>query len=68
MTDAVIAAEHLTRRLTGEVTTTLVNDANLTMERGEFVAITGASGSGKSSLLYLLGLRSSDGRNGSVAR
>jgi lipoprotein-releasing system ATP-binding protein len=56
MTDAVVKAEHLTRRLAGEVTTTLVNDANLVIERGEFVAITGASGSGKSSLLYLLGL------------
>lgn len=56
MTDAVIEAEHLTRRLSGEVTTTLVNDATLTINRGEFVAITGASGSGKSSLLYLLGL------------
>lgn len=56
MNDAVIEAEHLTRRLTGEVTTTLVNDANLAIGRGEFVAITGASGSGKSSLLYLLGL------------
>ena len=56
MIDAIIEAGHLTRRLVGEVTTTLVNDANLVIERGEFVAITGASGSGKSSLLYLLGL------------
>jgi lipoprotein-releasing system ATP-binding protein len=56
MTDAIIETEHLTRRLVGEVTTTLVNDANLVIKRGEFVAITGASGSGKSSLLYLLGL------------
>jgi lipoprotein-releasing system ATP-binding protein len=56
MTDAIIETEHLTRRLVGEVTTTLFNDANLVIKRGEFVAITGASGSGKSSLLYLLGL------------
>src|SRR4029077_17566251 len=56
MTDTVIAAENLTRRLAGDVAVTLVEDANLAVESGEFVAITGASGSGKSSLLYLLGL------------
>jgi lipoprotein-releasing system ATP-binding protein len=52
----VIKAERLTRRLEGEVTVTLVNDVNLQVSRGEFVVINGPSGSGKSSLLYLLGL------------
>ena len=56
MTETVIATEKLTRRLAGEVTVTLVEDATLAVHEGEFVAITGASGSGKSSLLYLLGL------------
>ena len=56
MTETVVEAERLTRRLAGEVTVTLVEDACLAVHRGEFVAITGASGSGKSSLLYLLGL------------
>jgi lipoprotein-releasing system ATP-binding protein len=56
MKEAVIEAEGLTRRLAGEVTVTLVEDATLAVHQGEFVAITGASGSGKSSLLYLLGL------------
>jgi lipoprotein-releasing system ATP-binding protein len=43
---------------------TLVADASLKVERGEFIAITGPSGSGKSSLLYLLGLldRPTEGR------
>ena len=36
--------------------TTLVHDIDLAIGRNEFVAITGPSGSGKSSLLYLLGL------------
>jgi lipoprotein-releasing system ATP-binding protein len=56
VTEAVIETEGLTRRLAGEVTVTLVEDASLAVHQGEFVAITGASGSGKSSLLYLLGL------------
>ncbi len=52
----VLKAEHLTRKLTGDVPVTLVDDVSLSVEPGEFLAITGPSGSGKSSLLYILGL------------
>jgi lipoprotein-releasing system ATP-binding protein len=52
----VIRVEQVTRTLAGEVPVTLVQDVNLEIERGEFVCVMGPSGSGKSSLLYLLGL------------
>jgi len=52
----LIEARNVTRILPGIVPTTLVHDINLVVGRKEFLAITGPSGSGKSSLLYLLGL------------
>ena len=51
-----IEARNVTRDLPGEVPVTLVRDIDLRVTAGEFIAITGPSGSGKSSLLYLLGL------------
>jgi ABC-type sugar transport system ATPase subunit len=52
----VLRVENLERKLEAEVPVTLVDGVNLEIERGQFVAIMGPSGSGKSSLLYLLGL------------
>jgi lipoprotein-releasing system ATP-binding protein len=52
----LIEARNVTRILPGIVPTTLVHGINLAIAENEFVAITGPSGSGKSSLLYLLGL------------
>ena len=52
----LIEARKVTRILPGIVPTTLVHDVDLVIGANEFVAITGPSGSGKSSLLYLLGL------------
>ncbi|MCU0820380.1 MAG: ABC transporter ATP-binding protein [Beijerinckiaceae bacterium] len=52
----LIETRKATRILRGEIDTTLVRDIDLAINPGEFVAITGPSGSGKSSLMYLLGL------------
>lgn len=53
---ALLAARDLTRVLPETVPVTLVKDVSLEIGAKQFVAITGPSGSGKSSLLYLLGL------------
>ncbi|HEV7334484.1 MAG TPA: ABC transporter ATP-binding protein [Bosea sp. (in: a-proteobacteria)] len=53
---SLVETKGLTRILPAAVPVTLVQDVTLSIGEGEFVAITGPSGSGKSSLLYLLGL------------
>lgn len=53
---ALIDADRITRILPLTVPVTLVKDVTLAIGEREFVAVTGPSGSGKSSLLYLLGL------------
>ncbi len=56
MKPPVIETKNVTRTLSGEVPVTLIAGVDLAVQPGEFLAITGPSGSGKSSLLYLLGL------------
>jgi len=56
MSAALIEARQVTKVLSGIVPVTLVRDIDLAIMPREFIAITGPSGSGKSSLLYLLGL------------
>ena len=52
----LLEARGLTRILPSTVPVTLAEDVDLAIGAGEMAAITGPSGSGKSSLLYLLGL------------
>ncbi len=56
MSTALIEARKVTKILGGIVPVTLVADITFSIVPREFIAITGPSGSGKSSLLYLLGL------------
>ncbi len=53
---AALEARALTRILPGPQPTTLVADVDAMFEPASFTVVTGPSGSGKSSLLYLLGL------------
>lgn len=52
----VLRAQGLHKILAGDIPTTLIKGVDLEISAGEFVCIMGPSGSGKSSLLYLLGL------------
>ncbi len=53
----IIEARDVTKILAGEERpVTLVADISMKADAGEFVAVTGTSGTGKSSLLYLLSL------------
>ena len=56
MSAPLIEVRKATRIIPGDVPTTLVKDIDVSVSPGEFVAVVGPSGSGKSSLLYLLGL------------
>lgn len=53
----MLELQNVTKILTNEeIPVTLVKDVNCCINAGEFVAVTGPSGSGKSSLMYLMGL------------
>lgn len=60
----VLVLEDVVKVYEGAVRTEVLHGINLTVERGEFLALTGPSGSGKSTLLNIIGLleRATSGR------
>lgn len=53
----LIQATEISRRYTmGDYTVNALSNINLTVQEGEFIAITGSSGSGKSTLMNIIGL------------
>ncbi len=56
MSDIVISARNIYKTFgKGETAQTVLNGAQLDIERGSFVSLMGESGSGKSTMLYLIG-------------
>jgi putative ABC transport system ATP-binding protein len=57
MNDPLLKVKHLKKVFhTGDIQTLALADINLTLNKGEYVAITGPSGCGKTTLLSILGL------------
>lgn len=54
--EVIVECRHLAKRYAeAGITVSVLNDVNLTVRRGERVAVIGRSGAGKSTLLHLLG-------------
>ena len=56
----VLKASHISKHFTDPITVQVLKNISLTIQRGEFVSITGKSGCGKSTLLYILSTMDTD--------
>lgn len=60
MNQQVLKASNINKSFNGPSAMKVLTDINLSIEQGEFIAITGKSGCGKSTLLYILSTMDTD--------
>ncbi|HJV18670.1 MAG TPA: ABC transporter ATP-binding protein [Sediminibacterium sp.] len=60
MNEIVLEARQINKSFHDPVTTRVLSDITFTINRGEFVSVTGKSGCGKSTLLYILSTMDTD--------
>lgn len=51
---SILKADHITRYFHDPVTFKVLDDVSFSIDKGEFISVTGKSGSGKSTMLYVL--------------
>jgi lipoprotein-releasing system ATP-binding protein len=60
MDNVILQANHVYKKFHDPVTIEILHDINLSVNKGDFISITGKSGCGKSTLLYLLSTMDTD--------
>ena len=60
MSDIILEARHISKYFYDPVKAAVLKDISFTINKGEFVAVTGKSGCGKSTLLYILSTMDTD--------
>lgn len=60
MSEIILEAKHINKYFYDPVTVKVLNDITFTINKGEFVSVTGKSGCGKSTLLYILSTMDTD--------
>jgi lipoprotein-releasing system ATP-binding protein len=60
MSEIILEAKHINKSFHDPITVSVLNDINFSVNKGEFVSVTGKSGCGKSTLLYILSTMDTD--------
>jgi lipoprotein-releasing system ATP-binding protein len=60
MSNIILEAKNITKEFHDPVTVRILSDINFSINKGDFVSVTGKSGCGKSTLLYILSTMDTD--------